>query len=187
MLKRTLATWIPLFVLVTLMCGLVYGVAQQTIRQSANDPQIQLAEDAAAALKNGITPQAVMQGLLPVDMAVSIAPFVIIYNDAGQPIIGNGFINNANPVPPPGVLNYVRTYGEDRVTWQTQQGYRFATVVTRYDGYQQGFVLAGRSLRESEQRVMNLTAQVVLAWIVTSILTFLALLLMDFWMLGRRR
>ena len=43
-------TWVPLTIGTTLLCGLVYLATQQSIRQGANDPQIQMAEDAAAAL-----------------------------------------------------------------------------------------------------------------------------------------
>ena len=41
------------------MAGMVYAVSQGVERQSANDPQIQLARDAAARLAKGETPAAV--------------------------------------------------------------------------------------------------------------------------------
>jgi len=49
-MKAALKAWVPLAVVATVMAGMVYGVAQQVLRQSANDPQIQLAGDVADAL-----------------------------------------------------------------------------------------------------------------------------------------
>ena len=45
--------WLPFAVIVTAFCGLAYVTVQQALRQGANDPQIQMAEDAAAALDGG--------------------------------------------------------------------------------------------------------------------------------------
>jgi len=53
------------------------------------------------------------------------------------------------PVYPTGVMDYVRKNGQDRVTWQPEVGIRMATVVVPYNN---GFVLAGRSLTEIEKR-----------------------------------
>ena len=44
---RVFLKWLPLGVAVTLVCALIYATVQQNYRQSANDPQIQMAEDAA--------------------------------------------------------------------------------------------------------------------------------------------
>ena len=46
-LRRTLAFFLPVAVLATLCCGLVYAALQHDLRTGANDPQIQLAEDTA--------------------------------------------------------------------------------------------------------------------------------------------
>ena len=51
--------FIMLSMLLTLACGICYVAVQQTLRQSANDPQIQMAEDAAAALAKGEKPEGV--------------------------------------------------------------------------------------------------------------------------------
>ena len=40
-------------VIITGLSGLIYATVQQNIRQSADDPQIQMAEDTAAQLANG--------------------------------------------------------------------------------------------------------------------------------------
>ena len=42
--------WLPMALVVTALCGVVYAAVFRNIRQSANDPQIQMAEDAAALM-----------------------------------------------------------------------------------------------------------------------------------------
>jgi hypothetical protein len=49
-----------------------------------------------------------------------------------------------------GVFDTVRARGKDRATWQPENGVRSATVAVRWHG---GFVVAGRSLRLTEQHV----------------------------------
>ena len=143
--------WLPIAAVTVGLCGLVYLTVQQSLRQGLNDPQIQMAEDTAAALGQG---QAAMN-LLPstqVDVTSSLAPFLIVYDDAGKVLVSSGVLHGQTPSVPTGVLEYTRTNGEDRVTWQPEAGVRIAAVVVHYDGTQSGFVLAGRNMREVEKR-----------------------------------
>ena len=50
---RVLARWVQLAALATATSLLVYLAVQQVGRQTANDPQLQVARDAAAALAGG--------------------------------------------------------------------------------------------------------------------------------------
>jgi len=88
-----------------------------------------------------------------VELATSLAPFIIVFDDSGNVLASSATLHGAVPVYPSGVLDYTRINGEDRVTWQPENGVRMATVVIRYDT---GFVLAGRSLREVEIRIGNI-------------------------------
>jgi hypothetical protein len=49
-IRRSFAIFLPLAVLATCLAGLIYAVIQEDLRTGANDPQQQLAEDAAAQL-----------------------------------------------------------------------------------------------------------------------------------------
>jgi hypothetical protein len=69
-----------LVTLTTFIAGTGYLISQQVLRMSANDPQIQLAEDAAGRLAAGENAARVVPERL-VDMANSLAPFVIVYDD----------------------------------------------------------------------------------------------------------
>ena len=57
------ALWIPIAVAVTGLAALVCGAIQQDLRQSANDPQVQLAEDAAAQLDQDVSPASVLRSV----------------------------------------------------------------------------------------------------------------------------
>jgi len=51
--KEILKHWLLIAIVVTGLIGLVYVAVQQDLRQGANDPQIQMAEDTAAKFANG--------------------------------------------------------------------------------------------------------------------------------------
>ncbi|MDO8689297.1 MAG: hypothetical protein Q7R39_04695 [Dehalococcoidia bacterium] len=136
---------------------------QQDLRQSANDPQIQMAEDAALAIEKGQAPQSVVPSTT-VDISKSLAAYLIVFDDAGKPVASSAQLDGQTPRPPSGVFDQVRQRGEDRITWEPKPGVRSAAVVARFSGLQSGFVLAGRSLREVEKREDGLRLEVVMAW-----------------------
>lgn len=163
---RAIPYWLPIAAAITALSGLIYVVAQQTYRQSANDPQIQLAEDAAAQLEAGAQPQTLVSSN-KVDMARSLAPFLIIYDDTGTPLASSVQLNGQTPYLPSGVFTDARNSGEDRLTWQPQEGVRSATIITHFAGPHPGFALSGRSLTEAEKRVDLLAPLVGLGWLAT--------------------
>jgi hypothetical protein len=156
---------------VTIMSGLIYITAQQNLRQSANDPQIQMAEDAATALNAGADTLSLIS-LHTVDIAQSLAPYLLMFDDAGKPIAGSGLLHGQIPTLPAGVLDAARAE-EHRVTWQPETSVRSAIVIRHIDGMHPGYVVAGRSLRETENRESQLTWMVVMAWIVSLFLVAL--------------
>ncbi len=164
--KNILKTLIPLAVIITLLSGLLYATVQQVLRMNANDPQIQIAEDAATALASGKSVDSVVPNT-QIDIATSLAPYVIVFDNSGKAIASSGLLHNQLPTLPSGVFDYVRQNGEDRITWQPEPGVRSATVVTRYGGAQPGFVMAGRSLRESENRTDQLGVIIGFGWLGT--------------------
>ncbi len=164
--------WLILAVLITALCGLVYLTAQQIYRQSANDPQIQMAEDLASDLSSGKK----IEEVLPkkeVDISKSLSPFIIIFDSQKRPIASTAVLDGKIPLIPSGVFDYVAEHGEDRFTWQPKSGVRSATVVRKFAGSQSGYVLAGRSLREVEKREERLSQHVGLALISTLFATLL--------------
>ena len=150
-IRAILIYWLPLAAAITLLSGVIYGTVQQSYRTGADDPQIQMAEDTATKLEGG----AALEEVIPqesVDIAVSLAPYLIIFDANKQPTAGNAVLHGELPTVPPGVLDVAKEKGQNRVTWQPEPGVRSATVVMPVDGGQKGYVLAGRSLREVEKR-----------------------------------
>jgi hypothetical protein len=162
-LNRVLFAWLTLAALATAVCFLVYIVAQQTWRTAADDPQIQLARDTAAALAAGRAPETVVPHDA-IDMERSLAPFLIVFDASGQVLAASGTLRGHVPGVPKGVLGYVHDRGEDRITWQPIGGVRIASVIVSYSGSQAGYVLAGRSLEETEDRVSRLGNLIALGW-----------------------
>ena len=145
----------------------VAAALQQNYRLTANDPQVQLAEDAAANLAKGQQPSAVI-GPGNIDASNSLAPFVTVYSGGKpyQPLATNGyFSDNKTLSPPAGVFEHARASGEERFTWKTLEGQREAAVLVYADSPQPVYVLSARNLREVESREDQLR-----------LLTFLALL-----------
>jgi hypothetical protein len=168
--KNILRHWLPLAAVTTLLCGLVYLAIQQSLRWGANDPQIQMAEDAAAALAAGGTSESVLPAGR-VEISNSLAPFMVLYSDTGQPLASSGLLHGAAPLLPPSIFDYTRQNSEDRVSWQPEAGVRVAAVVVAYGGAQPGFVLAGRSLREVEKRESQAEQITGIVWLVTLVVS----------------
>jgi hypothetical protein len=152
-------------ILTTFIAGTAYFVSQQVLRTSANDPQIQLAEDGARRIDAGEELAHIVPAFT-VPMESSLAPFVIAYDDAGRPVASSATLDGTTPTYPQGVLDYVRTHGEDRVTWQPRRGVRIASVVTRSA---HGFVVAGRNMREVEERIYITFKLAFMGWIFANV------------------
>jgi hypothetical protein len=164
---------------VTGVCALVHIAVQQNLRQGANDPQVQLAEDAAAAITGGTQIDQVVP-TQKVDISHSLAPWMAVYTNTGVPLLSSGQLNGEVPQLPTGVFDtsnwesvvshhltvfYSYPADENRFTWQPQPGVRQAVVLVHYDSQNGvGFVAVGRSLREVEARESQLTLEVFVAW-----------------------
>ena len=161
---KKLIPWLGAAAIITLLFGTIYAVAQQSLRQTANEPETQLAEDAAAKLDQGAAAPSLISGR--VDMKASLAPFVIIYNTSGHVVAGSGYLNGQIPVIPFGVLTHTMSTMSAKpnaVTWQPQPGVRLATVEVAARNY---YVLAGRSLREVEKHENEVLKLSAFGWLV---------------------
>jgi hypothetical protein len=162
MVPRFVRVWLPLAVAATVLAGTAYTIGQQILRTGANDPQVQLAEDAAARVQAGIGPAA----LIPsgqTDIATSLAPWVIVYGPDRRPVAGSATLDGKPAEYPTSVFDNAPAGGRrDEVTWQPRSGVRAATVVVGFKG---GWVVAGRSLRVVEERIDLLAELAVVGWL----------------------
>lgn len=164
-------------------CFLVYGGVQQSYRQSLNDPQIQMTEDAALSLERS----AAILDLVPAEKVViedSLKVFINFYDTEGNPIAGNGYLNGKLLDVPKGVFDDAKAWGKNLRTLQPQPDVRIAVVVKPFVGREtSGFVLSGRTMRVVEGRIHILGLQVLFGWSMT--LGALFVLSLILWFLRR--
>jgi hypothetical protein len=177
-IRQIVRHWLPLAAVITALCALAYLVAQQTLRLTGNDPQIQLAQDAADRLSAGV-PLATVVPTGTLDVGRSLAPFTIAYDDQGNILAATGQLHGQPPALPSGVLDFVRQNGEDRRSWQPAPGVWYAAVVERVSGAHPGFVLVARSLRETEQRIVVVEQLAVAAWLATWVLSLIVVVFVE--------
>jgi hypothetical protein len=175
--SRILLTWLPLGFVATLLIGCFYIALQHHIRQDADYPQVQLAEDIAASMYKNEKPSANLS--TNVDVQHSLAPFVVLYDSNGRPVDGTGKLGRALPELPADVLEYTRKHVKHRLTWHPNDKTRIAAVLQYYQNPQHaGYVLAGRNLRETEKQQNSLLVTAGIAWAVT-LLGSLALVILQ--------
>jgi hypothetical protein len=170
-LKSIIKAWLPFAVVISAFSLLVYAAVQQSLRQGLNDPQIQMAEDAAFALDNGSSVEEILS-TRQTEMSRSLAPFMTVFDISGNPMASSGVLNGEIPKVPQGVLDAAKQTGENRVSWQPADTIRIAAVVVPYEN---GFVLAGRNMREVEQREEQTWKFSAATWILALVTTFLVI------------
>jgi hypothetical protein len=180
-----LRVWLPLGAAVTLMAGLIYLIDQQQIRLGGNNPQVQMAEDAAAAIAAGQTPQSLVPAA-KIEISSSLSSYVMVFDTGGKLLASGAMLHGADPAVPAGIFDSVRQSGEDRVTWQPESGVRQAAVVVPVSGGPGGFVLAGRSMRELEALEDSQLLRVQLGWLVTMLVTLGLTLILEIPLFKRR-
>jgi hypothetical protein len=145
---KKLIPWLSAAVILVIVFGTIFVVAQQLQRHDDNYPQVQIAEDMAAALEEGTRPASLPRGR--VDIRRSLAPFTIIYDKSGRVVAGSGYLDSKVPVIPYGVLMNGKGKAYHTVTWQPAAGVRIAAVSVAARDY---YVVSGRSLTEIEKSV----------------------------------
>ena len=154
----------PLAVLaiISVIFSTIYGTVQYILRMDANDPQIQMAQDAANLLNNGATITSVITP--KIDTRLSLAPVVIVYDTSGH-TVGTAAFAGQFPIRdiPFGVL---KAAGSDynAVTWEPESNVRLAAVAVKANQY---YVVSARSLREVESRENTVFKIAAIGWLIT--------------------
>lgn len=175
-LSATFVSWLPFAIIIVIFSGLAYATVQQAYRQSANDPQIQIAEDLASAISQGQPADQIVPAQGTTELAGTLSPFVMIYSATSTLIGSSALLDGKNPSFPTSVFDYVKAHGQWRQTWQPAPGVREAVVVKAFSGASSGFLVVGRSLKEIEVRESQTLLLSGLAGIIALVLTFIALL-----------
>lgn len=170
-IKGVFIFWVIIMFLITFTCSLVFLVAQQSLRIGVNEAPMQLAVETSLKLQkdpsinNAITTE-------KVDGLKSLNTFVIVY-DKNKNLIATSAINASSELSyPKSVLNNVQQNNESRITWQPQSGLRFATVAIKYNN---GYIVAARSLYETEKLIGIIGKLVLVAWLSCTAFSVFAL------------
>ncbi len=147
---------------VTVLFGGGYVAAQQSVRHAGDHPQIEMTRDAIAKLQAGASPSSVLPK--KIDLARSKDPYLIVLDPQGKVLASSATLDSVQVVPPAGVFDYVRSHGEDTISWQPAPGVRSAIAV---DAWENGFVVAGRSLEDTENLESSLLDWAIGGWLVT--------------------
>lgn len=177
-MRNVFKNWAPFAVVLTIALGAVYVVSQQVLRQSANDPQIQLVEDWSEQIASGTAPTGLSLGPF-IDPNHSLAPFGIVYNANGS-IASSSAAAPSSMAQPDGVLAAAdkALNNELRFTWQPSTGTRFAAIIKRATfGDNVYYVLSARNLREVEKREDTLMVLAIGLWFIGLIATLASLYL----------
>lgn len=164
--------WLGIAFAATCLAGTAYGLAQQGERTAADDPQIQIAEDAARRLEAGAQPATEVPGSR-VEIGQSLATWLMIYGRDGRLLASSADLDGAPVDYPVSALRTVAAGGQKHLTWAPRPSVRQATVIAGYGG---GWVVAGRSLRAIEQRTATMLALALTGWTVALVGSALILL-----------
>jgi hypothetical protein len=137
--------WAAALLILVVLSAASYGVMQQIERHGADEVPSRLASQVSAELTTGGSQT--LTALARVDLAVSLAPFVVITDGIGH-VSGSALRDGRPARPPAGVIATARRTGSDSVTWQPAPGLRFATVSIRAG---HDVVTSGQSLTPSER------------------------------------
>jgi hypothetical protein len=188
-LARAFALWLPFLVTITGFFLFTSWAVQQNYRQSLNDPQIGVVEDAAGRLATGEAPADVVGAGQQVDISTSLALWMAVYDASGNPIASSGLLEGAMPNMPPGIFDMKGWRGfvighhlnespanENRFSWQPRANVRQAVILVHYDSAAGGgYVAAGRNMREVEWRIAALSHVAAFFWGATALATLIAL------------
>ena len=169
MTQRSVMVWLVAAAAVTVLFGAGYVAAQQSVRHAADHPQIEMARDAIGKLQAGASPESVLpkEGVdLARETPLSKDPYLIVIDLEGRVLASSVTLGGVQPVPPAGVFANVRAHGDETVSWEPAPGVRSAIAV---DAWEYGYVVAGRSLDDTETLESNLLVGMLAGWLVAMV------------------
>ncbi len=179
LLTRVFINAIPFAGIITLFCGLVYVTVQQVYRQTANDPQIAMVQEISEQLSEKIDPASLVSSY-KMKMDKTQNPFIIILDGSLKILVSNVDLNGEIPIPPKGVFETAKNEKEFRVTWQPRNDIRIASVIQYTKSPSEYYVLAGKSLNETESRIEQLIHFCMIFWVLSVAFIFLFFVFKEF-------
>lgn len=173
---RVIAIFLTLVLMSTIAFAAIFFSSRNSLRQQANDPQVEVTEQVAGIMRQGAPLDAIVSGAEQIDLATSDTLFVALY-DKDKNLAGATATVNGQPLSIPAEsFDQASVNGGYRFDWVVTDGREIAGVMKQVDDL--GYVVAGRSLAEYELRVAPLFRPLLIGWIASILLSlFLASLL----------
>jgi hypothetical protein len=168
---RAVAIFVTLVALVSVLFVTIYCSAHTVFRQQANDPQIEVTEQVAGIVRQGIPLNAIISNAEQIDLASSKALFVMIFDKERTLVGSSAQLNGAAPSVPSEVFDQANEKGEYRFDFEPTENLKFAGVMKKIDD--SAYVLAGRSLSEMEVRVATLKQPLWIGWVIAVLISLL--------------
>jgi hypothetical protein len=169
--------WLAIMGTATLIIGSSYAMVQQSTRLAADDLPLATATLVKDQLEAGANPADVVTPK-PISLRNNTNVFVIVSDSSRHVLASSASLDGQTPLPPSGVFDYVNAHGTDRFTWQPASKVRLATRVVKYgNNPNNGYVIAGQSLAQAEDRIAIYTELALAAWLATLAFTYLTLLM----------
>lgn len=169
--------WLAVVGVATLVLGAAYAMVQQSTRLSANDLPLNSAQIAKQELQNGSSPKDVVPSL-KTNLRTDTSIFIVITDNSQHVLASSAVLDGQTPLPPEGVFSFTTYNNADNFTWEPKPGVRLATRVVKYgSGDNQGFIIAGQSLKPYEDRISTYTWIAIAAWLATIAWSYLLILL----------
>jgi hypothetical protein len=147
-------------------------------RTLANDPQVQIAADTVEEIQAGKDPKTYTASN-KTDIATSLNPYVMIFDADGTLITSSATLDDNDPSVPVDALKHADDDTQHHLTWEPKDDVRSAIVIQKYTfNDTTGYVVAGRSLRETEDRIELLMKEIALGWAITMIASFVTVLIL---------
>jgi hypothetical protein len=157
--------WLAIVGSSTLVLAAAYVMAQQSTRLAADDLPLATAQTVQQELNKGLSPSDVIP-TTKTDLSSDAATFVIVTDNSQHVLASSAQLNGKTPLPPEGVFKYTNANNTDHFTWQPAGNARLATRVLSWgNGSNGGYIIAGQSLKQSENRIDEYTALSAAAWI----------------------
>lgn len=169
--------WLAIVGSATLVLGASYAMVQQATRLSADDLPLTTSQVAKQELQSGSNPKDVVPSL-KTNLAYDTSVFMVITDSSQHILASSAVLNGQTPLPPSGVFSFTNYHGTDHFTWVPSPGVRLATRVTKYGSSpNDGFIVAGQSLKPFEDRISVFTWIALAAWLATIAWSYLMVLL----------
>jgi sensor histidine kinase regulating citrate/malate metabolism len=173
--------WLAVVGSATLVLGAAYALTQQSTRLAVDDLPLATAQSVKHQLENSASASEVVPQT-KTNLKEDSTVFVIVTDKSQQILASSAQINGKTPLPPKGVFDFTAVHSKDQITWAIG-GARLAITVLNYDSPQNsGYIIAGQSLSQAEDRINTYGMIALVAWIVMLVWTSVVLL----WNTGRK-